>query len=377
MLELSLYGFSKPIQARDVHFREVQGPTKRDLGQGTPAGVTMRLAWGSEHPWMFGVSDEFRTVIPGDEPITLVLDLPAGVAGNTRVWTVLHIEDGLEVEVRDASWESPTVIIPSRSRQRLELWFGHPNLFGHTVVALGVAGLVAARGLGMKAALIALSLVLVAASGSRTALGALVVAASVMSLETLTRHFPFSAFRARRNGLRRGGYRVLAVLAATLVIVVAGLSWQARPVEPALQERLRIWEHSLRWISGNVLLGPDESFGLSWALAHPDRSVVHHAHNGLLQAVGMFGLPGATALAAAFAVLAIRGLRRQARSTVAVFGALFVLNTFDSTFLNVSILMPLLIGLGCTMSSSARGDAPRIVGPVRKGPSHRPGTLRR
>lgn len=376
LIDVILTGFTGEIEASDAQLTEVTADGRQPVGPMAPTGVTLRVSWDVPFPWSPTPSRQrFSTVLPDAGTQRVQVVLPSNLPAGTEVWTTLHVADGLRVRVGRTSWEGGT-LVPLYSIDRMRLWFGHPNVLGHVAAALGVAGIVSARGL-LTVPITMLALVLIALTGSRTAFFALLFALVVQVL--------LSDSVRRRVATWLPRWPTVAALLAILIVggFVAGTwfgsEWNARAglritelSRAAINERIAIWSHAVDLIGQAPWLGSGTSFADSWSAAKPQANEVTHAHNGLLDVASRYGVPAALSLLFALGVLAWMAGRQRLSATAIVLGAFAILNTSDATYAVPAVAVPLAYALlqhtGANPGPDDRRGAPLAHAP--QGPGY-------
>lgn len=272
-----------------------------------------------------------------------------------RLRTVIHLEDGLTVAVRNVRLSTlggeAATALPSPPRQ--QLWHNHQNLAGHSlatagllVVAIansGVLGLVATLG----------SLIAVFFTASRAAWLAALVG------------LPWLLWWACRHTQRVGIFTALIVTIGVLVAAFGTEAlgrlqvWQADDGNSVT--RSEIWQVALDTLRAQPWTGAGEAgFAETWRERYPEdrRDVPTHAHNLWLQFGAAYGIPGLLAalwLTGGLAWLAWRGGRWRGLGLVV---PVMIMQVFDYTLFYAGVLFPLILGLNALRDNA---DTPRTM----------------
>lgn len=356
LIDVILSGFDGPLEVKGVQISEAAATGDVLIGTLAPTGVTLRASWGMPFPWSrISTQERFVSTQPEEVgPTRIALPLPDGLPAGTRIWTTLHVEVGGVVEIVDTSWTAPGVR-PVGTGQRLALWFDHPNLLAHAVSAIAVTAIGTLSSTISAVAVLAAAGWVIAFTGSRTALFALAVGAFVL-------------VAARRQGrsLRHLGTIGAVVVPVILFIGIVTILRDERiqPVarvlvldQPSITERLDIWGHAAALGRDHPFAGSPLPFVDSWRERYPSRVPVNHAHNGLLDMLSKYGLPGLLGALAAITAVVLMGWDVSRRRTAMAIGCLFVLNLADASYLSMLTLGPLLmLTLAQDRDDGARGS---------------------
>lgn len=326
------------------------------LGPLEPTGVRVAFAPPGTAPleWVG------PTFLPSGERTHVSVPVPPeAVKAEGELRVLLRTEPGTTVELASTRLERAgrSTGRPIALPQRGQLWFDHPNLAAHGIVAgnIVVASLsgsplavAAAAGVGMVGASLA---------GSRTAFLALVVTCALLVFVTFGRR-------------RRGG---LTLMAGTLVAALAVLAATVGPLAPRLDlvsagdgnqvGRAEIWAFAV----GEMLADPwgaeSDSFERTWESAHPGdpRPAPTHAHDLWLHYAVAYGLPGLlVALAFTFGTLVLAGPKRRPAIAIGVFG-LFALQITDTTLFYFPVSLSLMLLLASARSVAVEHGRPPMT----------------
>lgn len=275
----------------------------------------------------------------------------------TRHALVLRVASGQAVEARALRASSNVGGVPRQIafEPRTQLWYGDPNLAGHSVALAGLVALSLTSSPGLAALLLASSGGAVALTGSRTALIALALGA-------------IAIVAARR---RSGLLRLLVVITCTLSVVALLLlrpevlgSLSRFIIDGNSVSRHKIWQFAIELFAERPWLGWGAGgFADAWQLSHSGDSAlpVTHAHNLLLEFLVAYGIPGGLTVAVfCWGLLRVAWLRgRSAGATIAVV-ALF-LSTMDYTLFSSAVLALLVLGVN-TRDRAIPGIVPGLRG---------------
>lgn len=308
------------------------------LGALEPAGLRVAFAPEGTAP----VSWSGPTLAPFEEWAAVRVPVPAAaISAGGQLRVLLRPETGTTVEVRKAALVGPngptgrSVALP----QRGQLWFSHPNLAAHALVAAFLVAAALLRAPLALSALAAIGATGVSFTGSRTALIALLVVTLVLLLRT--------SFRG--PAWRRASVIVLigSFLAVPILLGPIGARFSALGTGDGNQvQRGEIWAFALGQMRSDPLGLDPTSFQDAWIEAHVGdaRPAPSHAHNFWLQFGASFGVPGLLyALALSVALLLFTQPRRRPGATVAMAGMLILqMADYTLTFLPVTVCLVLL-----------------------------------
>ena len=335
-----------PIDLGRVQIEEYDGTTWRPLAPLAPTGVGLVLVLSSGYPWEPGTQRLVRRQIEPTatwQPLEVSVHLTPGK--RSRLWAELHVEEGLELEVRNARLSVSAGgwgIWPLSPLFRQALMFGHPNSAAHTgaTILLILLSVTMNPWLALLGAALALAFILM--TGSRIAL-LVVLMATVLWL----------ALRGPPVGQKRWNLAVvIAVVAIGVVTIWLVGTGSTRAFQLfGIADRIGIWRTALDALATYPVLGLHGA-GLSLGeyvtdnLLGSSLPVAGHAHNLWLELVSAFGLPGllvALSLTSILPILAWRSARWRGLGLVL---SVFVLNVVDYTLFYTGVFLPLLFGLG-------------------------------
>ena len=360
-------GLSYDVRRVKLYMLE-QGAWER-LGPLVPQGASVQFGWKGHAPepqsgtafvptrdWTHYT---FTTTKPASAtgPLTATLRLGSGQTGNDHIKAVLQtrrtalFSSASPQAAPQQSASQQEVLRPVPVQARQSLFFGHPNLAGHTLVTLGLVALSLVRTGWLGALALGLAVGGVWLTGSRAAwLSALVGLPWLLLLGG-----------SKRRVWMVGGLVTLGAL----FLGVFGLQGLGRLRFVGVAEvvsRPQIWRVALDAFLDQPWRGLGAGgFAANWAVhAQPDL-VVTHAHNLWLQFAAAYGFPGLVAvlwLTGGFLYLAWRWGRWRGLALVV---PVFVMNIFDYTFFYSGVLFPLLLGMNALREE--RADALQATTP--------------
>ena len=177
-LELPL-GTSGDVSVRSVAVSGRRGAQWTALAPSVPTGVALAAAWsnGRSGPATF---QTVARVIPDGHWQRVQLDLPTRPSGSNLISIRATVERGIVANVAVAATNDSASLQQELPLKRQSLWFGDPNLFGHTAAIATMVGLVSGgTSLAWVAAPVVAGLPALVTSGSRAALVAVGGAALV------------------------------------------------------------------------------------------------------------------------------------------------------------------------------------------------------
>lgn len=272
-------------------------------------------------------------------------------SGSGPITIVAQVEPGVVVQLSDADFALAGWRM--RAPERVQLWYGHPNLAGHALVALAGA-VVATAPLGVAWASAVAAGPTIIVTGSRAALLAIAILAAVLVVRSI-RSWPIR----RRWGLALV-LGVLAVLAvATVEPNVATLQALNRTTQNAIP-RTEIWGFAIEAARARPWTGlAPATFAEAWRDAHPGdaRRAPEHAHNlwiDLAVRYGFVGLLVALWWTGSLVVVAAR----YARSALVAIVPILVLQLFDTTLPIGWVLLPAVVAIGIAVRTGERPGRP-------------------
>lgn len=331
---------SQPVYVKDVVVQELDNGAWSQLDTFAPAGVSVSLS-------LTGPNQETRramgpSFIPTEDWQPYEMSVPEGLlTGADRVTAVMTGEKELQFEVKDVvlavnEHESKARIILTRLRQ--ELWFGHPNLLGHTAAGIGLLLVGASTRFLPSIISFALALMAVAHTGSRAAWIALILGGLFMILLRVPR-------------LVKWLLPVIVTIAGVIVFLANPASLERlmsfHMVEEATS-RPEIW--TFAWTTLKEF--PWTGLGLSgfdqfWIDEHLDyiSEVPTHAHNLWLHFASLHGVWGLLASVWLTSGILREGWRKGRLCGLFYVLGMLIMNTFDVTLLHASVVLPLILGL--------------------------------
>lgn len=301
--------------------------------------------------------------LPRDDWQELAMIVPAGKASpKGELVLSLQLEGGATIDVRNVKLTplNESVVAPEpMGKNRTQLWYGHPNLLGHTLAASGL--LVMGGATTVVGTLLAFLATFVAVSftASRTAAMAVSVGVLLLLMTLRTGVGPGNS-RYRRRVLVIVG--AVAVMGATYLPGPSNLIDRLRLASnsgSALTPRSEIWQVAFEMLSRHPLKGVSANggFASNWPLLYtgPSTERVTHAHNFWLQFGAEYGVPGLTAaLLVAAALLWLAWVFGQWRGLALVVPFL-LLQVFDFTLFYSGVLFPLAFSLNLLRGQSGQG----------------------
>jgi O-Antigen ligase len=277
----------------------------------------------------------------------LSLDLP-DLHGESVLEAIVWVGAGT-LEVRDVVVQgSEGPLLPRATLHRAMLWFGQPNLLGHSVAVILLCGLALSRRGWLSLAMSVVGLGIVFLSGSRTALIAAIFGIPFLIVQRLS-------FKAR-----------IAVLGISCVLIV-GFAF----FSPSLQRdgvsilndgnispRTDIWQVAWRALSihpAGLGAGRFPAF-FDQQLGSIRHEAVQHAHNFWLELAvryGFFGIGAAVWISLGFMIVS---WRRAQWTGLTLVIAIFMMNLFDYTFLYNGVFFPLVLTLNAFQYSTVESQ---------------------
>jgi hypothetical protein len=305
------------------------------LGPPAPVGVSIGLDWPGRPAELetslrfFPTIEWQRYTLKGEDDSLLAA--PA-------VQAALQLEPELVIDVRDVQLSAlPGEVADPRAQSgyaRLRLWFGQPNLAGHSILVIGLVFLSVARLSWLKWTGLLVLLVLVGLSGSRAAWLAALIA------------LPWLLWRESRLWL-------LSLLIAAGLILLFGLG-RLQGFEE-VTSRPEIWQVALQAVIEHPWTGlGTEGFADYWRLRGSSAEVIPHAHNFWLDLGTSYGLLGIVAGLWIAAGLLAFAWRRGGWRGLGLVVPVLLMNLWDATLFYAGVLLPLLLGLNLLASDCKR-----------------------
>ncbi|MDQ3397863.1 MAG: O-antigen ligase family protein [Deinococcota bacterium] len=337
------------FDVRRVRLYERVGDEWQALTPISPSGAHAQLLWQGQTPGLEATLN-FMPQETWQRYVLTVRDsslLEGGV-----VKASFQISSGLKIKTRGVSLTAPDSAdpfpLPMRGRQ--SLWFGHPNLAGHTVAATGLALISGVRSVRLGFAGLALSLLGIGLTGSRGAWLAMLLGLAGFLLLNYRRKEPLW---------------LLFGLGLMSVIALFGLGSRGRlqSLDGELTSRPEIWAVAWQALRDNPLSGVGAGrFGSYFAANYPGTSseAVQHAHNLWLAFASDYGLAGVVAIlwfTFGLSMLAWRWGRWRGLLLVV---PVFAMNLFDTTLLFSGVLFPLLLAMNSLRLQKGAVGSPKI-----------------
>jgi hypothetical protein len=230
---------------------------------------------------------------------------------------------------------------PVNSVNRVALWFAQPNLLGHTVAALLLCGLAISKRGWLSLLLAVLGLVLIALTGSRTALLVVALGIPLLALQNLSA-------RARPLALS-----VMVVLAVLALVVTPGIRRDGISLldDGNSIPRTRIWQ-----IAWRATLEYPFGLGSGGFPAFFESQVgdvphdqIQHAHNFWLELSARYGFLGLVASVwISFGLVWVGWNRGRWRGLTLVI-LMLLLNITDNTLLYQGVFCPFILTLNALL----------------------------
>jgi hypothetical protein len=364
-LHLTLNNFGGlSYDLRDAVLERYHEGTWERLEAPAPTGVSLRFDWPGKPP-------ELATHLrfqPDDTWRTYHLDIATPDLVETVLEGTLVPEEGTAVTIRNFTLTSytpadstslvssdPVAIRPRWRLHRLQLWFGQPNLLGHSAAVAGLVIIALARSPWVAVVGLALSAATVGLSGSRAALIALFGATLLLAV-SLERALGWS--RPRVMGLMVGS--------AVLLIALSTVGLSRLQAPEVITSRPEIWQVAWQGFLEYPLSGVGYNFVSYWQKTYLGSSSEHvaHAHNLWLAFASSYGLPGLAAILWLTGGLLLLAWYWGRWRGLILSLPILVMNFLDYTLFYSGVLYPLLLGLNALRT---RADAQALDGPPGSG----------
>ena len=334
-LELVL-GPRSALDIRNVRVEQWGNGTWTPLAPSEPSGLAVYMAWrtGLQAPIQ---STFIARGIPTTSWKSLLAPVPTRPAGATYLTVRASLEPGLSIDVAESTRSGTISLHQASPSDRRALWFGHPNLLGHTVAS----GTVAAMALGRTTLLGALMLLLAGTpalveSGSRAAALAVLVSALAFMILWMGRH-------------RWRTWLAVGITACAIVgtLLVAAQNAPDMPRLASLAEvvpRYDIWAGAIRAFESAPLKGPGNASLVEFGNFGPG-NVPTHAHNLFLEGALQNGIIGLLAIVWFYGRLAQFAWRNLRWRGAILAGAILMLNLVDVTLFFGTVLIPFLVSI--------------------------------
>ena len=331
---------------RNIELYELQDGCEKRLEPLLQEAVGLVVNWQGETEPYAGqglvLRNEWQTFDVSLEPPTAASALRALLSvGSTQSRDV-------QVEVRNTRLENLAgkQPVPVSTFPRAQLWFSHPNLAAHTLLALTLAALTTTSSFNLTLIVSGLAAVSVFLIWSRAAGLALILGAGWFSLLA-------HPFRTRFVFLVTG-----LLLVSVLILTPSGLRSRLL-IERTGTSRPEIWQVAWHALLEHPWTGVGANFPDYWRATYrgDSQEIVPHAHNLWLQFAALYGLPGLVAalwLTGGLLYLAWRWGRWRGLALVV---PIFMMNVFDYTFFYSGVLFPLLLGMNALRQSGSRTQA--------------------
>lgn len=325
---------------REVELYELEDGAWRRLEPLLQEAVSLALGWDHEKPESYAG----QGFIPKEawQKVDFALEPPAEGSSTLRTLLSVGSSQSLEtrVEVRNTSLTalSERQPIPAPTYPRAQLWFSHPNLAAHTLLAFALATLTTTASFRLTLVVSGLAALIIFLIRSRAASLALMLGVGWFSLLA----YPFK------------NHRQLAILlAAGMVLLGTGIFSLSGFRNSVFSERTgtgrpEIWQVAWHALVEHPWKGTGSAkFTDYWQATYKGDSqeIVPHAHNLWLQFAASYGLPGLIAilwLTGGFLYLAWQWGRWRGLALVV---PVFIMNVFDYTFFYSGVLFPLILSM--------------------------------
>jgi hypothetical protein len=224
-----------------------------------------------------------------------------------------------------------------RPLPRISLWFAQPNFLGHSAAVLLLCGLALSQRGWLNVFLVLGGLVLIAFTGSRTALLGAVVGVPLLIIQSLSVRARLVSFVA------------FVVIVALLLVFAQGIRRDATSlfVDGNLTPRTQIWQ--IAWMAMM-----DYPFGLGdrgfsayfeQLISTVPHEAIQHAHNFWLDLGVRYGLLGLIAAGWISVGLLFLAWGKARWVGLSLLGAIYLMNITDNTLLFQGVLFPLVLTL--------------------------------
>ena len=337
--------FRTSIDIRDVQLERRQGTIWKEVGPMAPSGFDLTMMWPGTTPTTISLP-----IKPNDQwqKYGFSLSVPPEATTGTLA-SILHLGPHLTLEIQNATLKNSTPRINNQSAGqivehnplsdlRLAFWFGHPNIAGHIIATIGMT--VQVLNQNMIPALIAFLLTGfdVSLTGSRTA------------LIGITASIPWMAVLAWQSKRRlRVIFVAVMLLGVGAIILSPQLTSRLSLLEIGSETpRSTIWATAWQAFIQHPWTGLNQTpFSKYFSQTVPEitNDAVQHAHNIWLEMAQRYGISGLLSV-----TILTGGLLRIAWNRGQFRGLLFVapvliMNAFDTTLLQPSLLCCLYLGL--------------------------------
>lgn len=332
-IDLLLIGFTGgQIQIKELQIEEMIEDRWTSVGVPAPTGAEIRLSW-PDRDWRVGSSHRF---IPEDtwKRYNVTLPTPSLMPGHALTGA-LSTETGTRVAIRNLELRptrhSAQLLARPRS-VRHRLWYPHPNILGHSLLALTTVAVV----LGSPThALLALpaGVAGITMTGSRAGLLALL---PVLLFRLLSRRSPH---QHRSVTLP---FIIIGLLAIVGILQVSAFERSEQDIP-----RQEIWAESFTAVLEYPLLGlgAESEFRTYWQSRTGGDTEVSHAHNFWLQWSSVYGVAGAVAAIWWTAALVFLASRPYPKLGLALVTPFMLMNLFDTTLISSGVFVPLLAAI--------------------------------
>lgn len=331
---------------RKVELYERSDGTWRRLEPLLQAAVSLALVWDDENV----EPQAGQGLTPTSAWQTFdFLTPPAGASLRALLSVGSAQSEDVAVEVRNTrlSDRRGHLVAPVPTFPRAQLWFSHPNLAAHTLLAFALATLTTLSSPALTLVVSGGAALSVFLMRSRAAGLALVLGAGWFSLLA----YPFKV-RSR-----------VVLFLAVGVLFAGALTFTSSPLRSRIffertgTSRPEIWQVAWQAFLEHPWQGVGSTrFPDYWQATYRGDSleIVPHAHNLWLQFAAVYGLPGLVAvlwLSGGFFYLAWRWGRWRGLALVV---PIFIMNVFDNTLFYSGVLFPLILSMNTLQQGGSK-----------------------
>jgi hypothetical protein len=243
----------------------------------------------------------------------------------------------------------PLAVLPKLAFERVGWWLGHPNVAGHTLALLGIAGVLSIWSVAGRLGATVVVLAAIAATGSRSAW--------MVTVGMLVASWLFASARYRLRWWI-GGLLIVVGIAALSSFANLGRGMLLKGSDGNVVSRTEIWSVAIETVADQPWTGARGApFADVWSAASPDRETVAHAHNAFLSVGARFGVTAMFAVLLFFVNLAWVGWLRAGFMGVALALAFLGLQSLDDTMWTFPVLLALRFAFDALPASTGGADA--------------------
>jgi hypothetical protein len=320
------------FDVRNVHLFELIDEKWVDVGPLIGSGPVLQLKWGEGEANARSIglasSDSWSEVAFSDS---------VAIPQHTRIEGLLKVPKDMAVEVKELVIEPSSAIKTVPKKFRSELWYGHPNLLGHSIAVQGLTFVALTPYLLIGTLGSFISIFLISMSGSRTALFSF-----LFSIIPLT----LMHWRTKR----------IWIFALSVPVFILGLFWASpfflerfSSLDESEFPRQMIWQATWSLLFNHPLGNVEIDLGDYLKQMNPDVvdsiNAPQHAHNFWLELSRQFGIPGFIGAVWLSVGLAIVAWKLAGWIGLAIILALFILQITDYTFFFTGLTIPFILSL--------------------------------